>query len=179
MTKSPAPAHNVKEDMKPSRRSVIAFALTLVVGAAALATWSAQSDTPSRQDDVARRGASVMPFDLERTTHVFEPQDYGGVQTVIADDPADRDQIRLVREHLKAEADAFARGDFGDPANIHGDEMPGLRKLEENYAAIEVTFELTADGARISYRSTDPEVVEALHDWFEAQVNDHGSHAEN
>jgi hypothetical protein len=120
-----------------------------------------------------------MPFDLERTTHVFEPQDYGGVQTVIADDPADRDQIRLVREHLKAEADAFARGDFGDPANIHGDEMPGLRKLEENYAAIEVTFELTADGARISYRSTDPEVVEALHDWFEAQVNDHGSHAEN
>ena len=57
--------------------------------------------------------------------------------------------------------------------------MPGLRKLEENYAAIEVTFELTADRARISYRSTDPEVVEALHDWFEAQVNDHGSHAEN
>jgi hypothetical protein len=153
--------------------------MTLLAVVAAFTAWSSQSETASRQDDVARRGAIVMPFDLERTTHIFEPRDYGGVQTVIADDPADRDQIRLVRQHLKAEADAFARGDFSDPANIHGDEMPGLRKLEENYAAIEVTFELTAGGARITYRSTDPEVVEALHDWFEAQVSDHGSHAEN
>jgi hypothetical protein len=164
--------------MKTSRRSVIAVAVTLVVGTAALAALSANSDTPSRQEEVARRGAIVMPFDLDRTTHIFKPRSDGGVQTVIADDPADRGQVRLVREHLKAEADAFARGDFGDPAKIHGDEMPGLQVLKESYGSIALTFEPTADGARITYRTADPMVIEALHDWFEAQVSDHGSHAE-
>jgi hypothetical protein len=101
------------------------------------------------------------------------------VQTVIVDDPADHGQVRLVREHLKAEVEAFARGDFGDPAKIHGDEMPGLQVLEYNYASIALTFEPTADGARVTYRSADPIVVDALHDWFEAQVSDHDSHAEN
>ncbi|MFN2389352.1 MAG: aspartate carbamoyltransferase [Actinomycetota bacterium] len=119
-----------------------------------------------------------MPFDLERTTHVFEPAPNGGVQRVISDDPADHKQIRLIREHLKAEAKAFARGDFGDPARIHGDAMPGLEELEENYGSIDVTFEPESDGGRITYQVSDPVLVEALHDWFEAQGSDHGAHAE-
>ena len=79
-----------------------------------------------RQEAVAERGASVMPFDLERTTHHFTPTDTGGVQGVVADQPEDTEQIDLIREHLEEEAEAFGRGDFGDPARIHGSEMPGL-----------------------------------------------------
>jgi len=119
-----------------------------------------------------------MPFDLERTTHVFEPATYGGVQSVVADDPSDKVQVRLIREHLRAEAAAFSGGDFGDPAEIHGDDMPGLAELRRGYREINLTFEATPSGARITYRSDDSAIVGALHAWFEAQVGDHGEHAE-
>jgi hypothetical protein len=36
------------------------------------------------QAKVAARGAEVMPFDLDRTTHVFTKLPDGGVQTVTA-----------------------------------------------------------------------------------------------
>ncbi len=45
-----------------------------------------------------------MPFDLDATTHAFEPMDFGGIQTVVADVPTVADQIALVRAHPQAEA---------------------------------------------------------------------------
>lgn len=54
----------------------------------------------NRQVDVAERGAQVMPFDLAQTTHVFQPQATGGIQRVIAKDPANSTQIGLIRTHL-------------------------------------------------------------------------------
>jgi hypothetical protein len=90
---------------------------------------SARDDGPSRQQVVAERGAAFMPFDLDATTHIFEPTDTGGIQTVVADDPADNEQITLIRSHLRDEVKRFRRGDFGDPKSIHGHEMPGVRIL--------------------------------------------------
>ncbi len=66
-----------------------------------------------------------MPFDLERTTHVFDERDDGGVQTV-ADDPEDRETVEQIRLHLEVEAHAFGEGRFDDPTAIHGREMPGV-----------------------------------------------------
>ena len=40
------------------------------------------SDPEQRQTEVARVGGLVMPFDLERATHVFEKLERGGLQTV-------------------------------------------------------------------------------------------------
>lgn len=135
-------------------------------------------DGGDRRAEVAARGALVMPFDLERTTHVFEPDGSGGVQTVVADDARDTEQIALVRGHLREEAARFARGDFGDPAAIHGHDMPGLAELERGHAGIDVSYADVERGARITYRTDDAELVDALHDWFAAQVDDHGAHAE-
>jgi hypothetical protein len=39
----------------------------------------------------------VMPFDISKTTHIFEMTETGGVQQVIAKDPKDAEQIRLIR----------------------------------------------------------------------------------
>ena len=75
-----------------------------------------------RQAQVAARGAEVMPFDLDATTHVFTNTDDGGVQVVTADDPSDQAQIDLIRRHLEQERDSFAQGDFDDPARIDGME---------------------------------------------------------
>ena len=130
-----------------------------------------------RQAEVAERGTSVMPFDLDRTTHHFQKTDSGGVQTVVADDPQDTTQIGLIQQHLRHEADQFSRGDFTDPARIHGTDMPGLAALRDSVGKITVGYETTADGARITYTTTDAALIGALHAWFDAQVSDHGQHA--
>lgn len=134
--------------------------------------------TAERQDDVADAGAEVMPFDLETTTHVFENTETGGLQEVVADDPADTEQIELIRDHLRLEARKFRHGDFNDPAAIHGDDMPGLAVLRDRYTGIVVLYEELPAGASITYTAEDPEVVDAIHQWFDAQLEDHGAHAE-
>jgi hypothetical protein len=118
-----------------------------------------------------------MPFDLERTTHQFTKTDTGGVQTVVDDDPQDTTQITLIRQHLTAEVERFRRGDFTDPARIHGAEMPGLEALRAHGGQITIEYGTTADGARATYTTTDAGLRDALHHWFDAQVSDHGRHA--
>lgn len=134
-------------------------------------------DGESRQEEVARKGAEVMPFELDRTTHTFESRPWGGIQTVVADDPADEEQVALVRSHLRAEAEAFARGDVSDPAAIHGASMPGLDELRAAAGRIEIAYLDVPAGGRITYRTGDAALVGALHAWFAAQVSDHGQHA--
>jgi len=118
-----------------------------------------------------------MPFDPERTTHRFDALADGGLQQVVADDPADAAQIALIRSHLQAEAAKTQRGDFDDPAAIHGAAMPGLSELRQGYARIAVAYAEQPDGAQIRYTTDDPALVAALHAWFNAQLSDHGGHA--
>lgn len=131
-----------------------------------------------RQADVAQRGATVMPFDLDATTHRFTKTHDGGVQVVFADDPTDTEQIALIREHLAKERDQFARGDFSDPAAIHGHNMDGVAELRAGYADIDVEYSERPDGAQLTYSTSDPKLVEAIHAWFDRQVMDHAGHAE-
>ena len=156
------------------RKRLVTLSVAVMIAAAGCAESSVDA---ARQEEVARKGEKVMPFDLDRTTHTFEPLSNGGLQAVVADDPTDQGQIRLIRKHLRKEATAFSRGDFGDPAAIHGDSMPGLKQLEESYRNISVTFSETPDGATLRYRSGSSEAVDALHRWFEAQLMDHGEDA--
>lgn len=158
---------------RPTSRALLA----LLVGVAGLAACGDDGQS-NRQADVAERGAEVMPFDLDATSHRFEPTDTGLVETVVADDPTDDDQISLVRQHLTSEAERFGRGDYGDPAAIHGDDMPGLADLEAGADAITVSYDALSSGARLTFTTDRPELVDALHRWGEAQVSDHGQHAE-
>jgi hypothetical protein len=120
-----------------------------------------------------------MPFDLERTTHRFTTTDTGGVQTVTADDPTDTGQIGLVRQHMQHETGRFSQGDYTDPSRIHGGDMPGLAALRSGAARITVTYQEIPAGGQITYTTTDPALITALHAWFDAQVSDHGQHAEH
>jgi hypothetical protein len=164
------------------RRTALALALAgaaVAATAGALATALAGPPATDRQAEVADRGREVMPFDLDRTTHRFAETPDGGVQTVVADNPGDRAQIALVRRHLRDEADRFAAGDFADPARIHGEDMPGLAELRAAAGRIEVRYADVPDGAVITYATADPVLVDALHRWFDAQLGDHGGHAEH
>jgi len=131
----------------------------------------------SRQAEVAQKGASVMPFDLTRTQHFFDDKPTGGVEIVTANDKHDAKQIELIRSHLQQEAQRFSRGDFSDPANIHGDDMPGLRTLASPGRELEIWYKSLPTGASLTFTSKDESVVRAVHEWFAAQRSDHNAHA--
>lgn len=154
------------------RPIIYGFALALVL-------LVAGCDDATRQEEVAARGAAVMPFDLEKTVHVFEDRPDGGVQRVIAKAEGDSTQIALIREHLREEAARFEAGDFADPARIHGEDMPGLAELREHGAGLDVTYADIPQGGRITYSSDDSSLTMAVHDWFAAQRSDHGRHAQD
>ncbi|MEU8285416.1 hypothetical protein AB0C01_13850 [Micromonospora sp. NPDC048905] len=169
---------------RPDRHSRTRTLLMVAATATAITLSSGCADdstptpvTSSRQAEVAERGASVMPFDLERTTHQFTKSGSGGVQTVTADDPQDASQVALIQQHLHEETSRFRRGDFTDPAAIHGDEMPGLQALRAHDGRITIDYETTPGGGRVTYTTSDTELRNALHHWFDAQVGDHGEHA--
>lgn len=130
-----------------------------------------------RQAEVAAKGAEVMPFDLEKTTHIFEKIKNGGQQQVIADNTNDMEQIKLIREHLMEEAERFAQGDFHDPSMIHGEGMPGLHELVSGAEKIQIEYSELIAGGQILYITNDPKLINAIHIWFDAQLVDHGSHA--
>lgn len=128
------------------------------------------------QATVEKQSERVMPFTMDESMHVFSPSVSGGTQTVLVHG-GDARQVALVRAHLRKEAAAFARGDFADPASIHGGRMPGLRVMHERASEIRVRYSDVPRGARIAYAAQAPAVIAAIHAWFEAQVHDHGSHA--
>lgn len=132
---------------------------------------------PTRQQEVATRGAQVMPFDLEQTTHRFAPRDDGALQQVVANDPANATQIARIQGHLQEQAAKFAQGDFGAPAAIHGQDMPGLAALQASAGNITATYSPLPNGGQIRYTTTDLALRHALHEWIAAQLSDHGSHA--
>ena len=149
------------------------IALAVVIGAG---LW--QTVLHQRQAEVAMRGAQVMPFDLEKTTHHFEPLPDGGLQTVVVDAPIDPEQVELIQSHLQEETAKFQAGDFSDPAAIHGDAMPGLKQLKAGHRDMTVEYTALPDGGQIRYATQQPVLIAAVHDWFAAQRSDHGHHAE-
>ena len=168
---------NLRSSTARKTALLVAVAVLFILASLGVLYSTGAFETRSRQEAVAERGAGVMPFDLEKTTHVFEATGSGGVEKVTADDPADNEQIFLIREHLREEVSKFGRGDFSDPAAIHGEDMPGLKELEAGSERIDLRYAELPNGAQIEYTTEAPALVSALHRWFEAQLTDHGEHA--
>jgi hypothetical protein len=140
--------------------------------------YDLKSADKKRLDEIAERGSHVMPFDFDKTIHIFTKTNEGGLQQVIAKDKSDSEQIHLIRKHLLDISTEFSQGDFSKPAQIHGDDMPGLAVLQSVKAdQISIEYKELSDGAQISYFSQSPPFIEAIHQWFDAQLSDHARHA--
>ena len=155
--------------------------LVLRVGAATLAFAASSGITPAlsqtKQEHVHQMGQTVMPFDLSKTTHVFRMTDSGGVQSVVVKDARDKDQVELIRQHLRHEAEAFQRGDYADPTSLHGVTMPGVSELAGHHQEITVSYSELPLGAAITFETQDRHLVTAVHRWFGAQLSEHGADA--
>jgi hypothetical protein len=149
--------------------------ITLAAMALAQTVWAA---SPSRQQEVAQKGAMVMPFNGQNSKHVFQKTSDGGLQQVIADDAFDKDMVGAIRGHLSMEAMRFSKGDYSDPMKIHGMDMPGVQYLSNvRPGQIAVIYRDLPDGAEVHYTGKDAATVAAIHKWFDAQLSDHGSDA--
>ena len=161
--------------MRPSL--VIALAASCSLFAVSVSAAPPATDQ-SRQAEVSERGAEVMPFELKATTHIFTKTDDGGVQQVVAKNPQDTEQIRLIRAHLQQIADQFKKGNFSAPAQIHGEAMPGLSELSHaKPGEIAIRYQDLTNGGQLRYSTSNASLVAALHRWFDAQLSDHGADA--
>jgi hypothetical protein len=131
----------------------------------------------TKQENLHHMGHMVMPFDLDKTTHVFRMTESGGVQKVIVKDATAKDQVAMIQRHLQHEAEAFQRGDYSDPASLHGAIMPGLKDLQAGAARIEISYSALPTGAEIIFKTTDLHLLTAIHRWFGAQLSEHGADA--
>lgn len=156
---------------------VSALAGALVTSAAYRSTRSAPAAASDREQMVHEMGKNVMPFALEKTRHIFEMTERGGIQDVVVKDAADTAQIRLIRQHLMHEAGMFGEGNFSDPMSLHGAQMPGVEQLSAAAGRVRVRYDTLPDGARITFSADDPVLVTAVHRWFGAQLSDHGADA--
>lgn len=153
-------------------------ALLSVVLFIAVSAQAAEKASEERLDEVAKRGAHVMPFSLEQTTHIFSKTEQGGVQQVIVKDSSNVEQIKLIRQHLAKISQEFRQGDFSNPAKIHGEDMPGLAELKmATPGRINIVYKELPNGAEIAYSTHDAKLIEAIHQWFDAQLSDHARHA--
>lgn len=138
-------------------------------------TWAAST---ARQQEVAQKGAMVMPFNGQNSKHVFQKMPDGGLQQVIANDASNKDLVHAIRGHLSMEADRFKKGDYSDPMKIHGMDMPGVQYLSNiKPGQIVITYRDLPSGAEVRYAGKDAATVTAIHNWFDAQLADHGSDA--
>lgn len=142
------------------------------------APLAAHAADAQRQAEVAKLGADVMPFSLKATTHVFTKTAEGGTQRVVAKSAGDATQVRFVRAHLHDIQTEFLKGDFSGPSHIHGNKMPGLSALKAaKPGQLAIDYKEVASGAELIYRTADAKLVAALHQWFDAQLSDHGADA--
>ena len=151
--------------------------LMFVIVLSAATAYAEPSGNAQRLDEVAARGRHVMPFDLEKTLHIFNKNAQGGLQQVIAKDAGDSEQINLIRRHLAQLAERFTAGDFAGPRRIHGDNMPGVQALANAGGKVRFLYRELANGAEIEYVAEDSALIDAIHRYFDAQLSDHARHA--
>lgn len=140
---------------------IFGFVVTCFIFGAAIA-----AEPTARQQAVAQKGAMVMPFNVHNSTHVFQKNQYGGIQQILVKDPNDKGLIAAIRANLEAEAQRFGNGDYSGP-------FKGVRYLKAvKPGQIAITYRNVQAGAAIDYVGVDAAAVDAIHKWLDAEIPD-------
>jgi len=131
---------------------------------------------PKQVDEVHQRTQQLVPYDLDQSQLTFTRTVHGGVQHVITKSADNTSQIKLIQANLLKMVVDFRKGDFSVTEKIHGTAMPGLAQLKKaEMYDIKYEYKALPNGAQIHYSTEYPQYVEALHEWFDAQMKEHGS----
>ena len=119
------------------------------------------------------RGAEVMGFDQDTTTHHFLLYADGGRIDVGANDAADTKNRDAIRSHLPHIAMMFGMGDFSAPMMVHGIDVPGTKLLAANKDKVHFAYAETPKGGRVYIVTNDAATLEAVHAFMRYQITDH------
>ncbi len=137
----------------------------------------AVENTPSVQTNtLQQRTQRELPYSLDQTVQTFTKTVHGGVQHVVVKSADNTSQIKLIQAHLLKTVEQFRKGDFSLTERQHGPNMPGLIQLKmANPNDIKFEYKALENGGQIHYSTEYPQFVQALHEWFDAQVSEHGN----
>lgn len=127
-------------------------------------------------DKLNQNMQKAVPYSLNKTLQSFSKTVHGGVQHVVVKSVDDTAQIKLIQAHLLKLVERLRKGDFSDSETLHGVDMAGLAQLKRAKTD-DIKFEYKAleNGGQIHYSTEYPQFVGALHEWFDAQISEHGN----
>jgi hypothetical protein len=126
------------------------------------------------QTSLNHRGAMVMGFDQQLTTHRFLLFNDGGAIDVSVKTASDTKNREAIRSHLPHIASMFGMGNFDAPMLIHDSgNVPGMKVMAARKEAIRYRYVETPRGGRVDIVTTDTEALAAVHAFLKFQIADH------
>lgn len=119
------------------------------------------------------RGAHVMGFSQEKTTHHFVLTYDGGVIDVRANDVKDTEIRDAIRAHFRHVSRMFAEGDFTDPMLVHATNVPGTAAMKQLTGQLHWDVVETPRGAKMVITADNKPALDALHEFLRFQIEDH------
>ena len=119
-----------------------------------------------------QRGLRAMGVDQYTSTHQFDALPDGG-RIELQRDVDDTAGVAQIRQHLQEIARAFAAGDFGTPAFVHMQDVPGTKVMAARRALISYTYTELPRGGEVRIVTKDPEALQAIHEFLAFQRQDH------
>ena len=123
--------------------------------------------------DMNTRGAHVMGFSQQNTTHHFVLTFDGGIIDVRANDIKDTESRDQIRTHFRHIAQMFTAGDFIDPMLVHATNVPGTAAMKQHKDDLHWDLVETPRGAKLVVTADNKPALEALHDFLKFQIEDH------
>jgi hypothetical protein len=139
-----------------------------------------ENNTSNSTDAMQQRMQQTLPYATDKTETTYTRTVHGGVQHVVVKSASDSRQIKAVQQHLQRLIEQYRKGDFSMPERMHGKDMPGLAQLKmAKPDDIRFDYKSLENGGQIHFSSEYPQFVGALHEWFDAQISEHGNPAQS
>jgi hypothetical protein len=132
------------------------------------------ADGDAQMAGMNHRGATVMGFDQEKTTHHFYLYEDGGAIDVSVNDAADAANRDAIRSHLPHIATLFGQGNFEAPMAVHDTKtVPGTAEMASLKDKISYRYVESSTGGRVDIVTRDAAALKALHQFLRFQIADH------
>ncbi|TVP60047.1 MAG: hypothetical protein EA351_01000 [Gemmatimonadales bacterium] len=151
--------------------------LMLVAVLSLVSACASDSETSDPDADFAalqERGEVGMGVDQYASTHRFDDIADGG-RIEFVHDGQDEEAVETIRAHLQEIRTAFGEGDFSIPAFVHDQVVPGTDRMAERKDRIEFRYRDLPGGGELRMVTSDPEALEAIHEFMAFQRDDHRS----
>ena len=114
-----------------------------------------------------------MGVDQYASQHLFEPRPDGG-RIVLRMKAADSTGERVIRDHMRTIATAFAAGDFSLPGQVHAvAKVPGTDVMRDLKSEISYQAADVDGGGEVRLTTVNPRAVAAIHEFLAFQRTDH------